>query len=263
MGRTLHYGIENDYHPTDADQLLLLKLSTVYNSKFEWTCENVNFFELDYYPNWKYWRSRKKSNQEIWSTIDDRYDMFVEQGMNPIEVVRSMHRAGWILFLHEGDWRFFTKVRGNEMNAHLVIRFVLDASRLLPSAILCLHDEGDALYCPVLIQSGKMKPDLSDMRKSLNYWVDKDYLQNGGTWDVSAKEHYFRQLIKLNPDLGDPTQYIRPIKEGSVFNERQPSGTVEMSLNEIEDLPHMITALLMNEHEESSAYYENVKSYPV
>ena len=69
----------------------------------------------------------------------------------------------------------FSKVGSNELNAHLVIRFVIEASQLAPNTTWNLHDEGDALYCPLLVKNGLAKPDIDDMKKSLKYWQGKDY----------------------------------------------------------------------------------------
>jgi hypothetical protein len=102
--------------------------------------------------------------------------------------------------------RSFIKVSGNELNAHAAIKFVLEASNILSDQIISLSDEGEALYCPVLIKNGLMKPDKDRIRDLIQYWnKPKNYEALHGKYaDVTLKEKYFNELLLNRFTFGDP-----------------------------------------------------------
>ncbi len=48
MGRTLHYGVLDDYSPSLEEDSALIALSKAYNKKYNWTCENVWLSNMSY-----------------------------------------------------------------------------------------------------------------------------------------------------------------------------------------------------------------------
>lgn len=261
MGRTLHYSVQGGYKPVDKEDQALIDLAKAYNWKYDWTCEDVQLTTLDYFLNRSHW-DQTLSEKEIWKIFHDRYNHLINEGLNDVKVIKSLNKAGLINLYHDDELRGFTKVRGNEMNAHQVIQFMIDASKLLPERVFVLHDEGDALYCPVLLRDGTMKPDYESIRESLEYWRNNDFLHSGGLWDVSSKEEYYKTLLQLNYGWGDSVQYIRPLNEKSVFVERKKVQTINLSLDEAENLPVIMSDFLITEAKESEQYYEDTKSFP-
>lgn len=174
-----------------------------------------------------------------------------------------------LVLLHErdGELRSFTKVRGNENNARAVIQFVLEASGILRKTMY-LHDEGDALYCPLLILNGLAKPEESNIREHLEYWngeKNADMLHNGGPWDVSTRSEYFEGLLADPPDWGAIQQYIRPFKDGGEFETAKPFKTIKLNMEDAEgmaNLPNLISNLINEERSESDQYYDSVKTFP-
>lgn len=262
MGRTLHYELKGSYIPTLEEENKLISLSKSYNQKFEWTCENVWLSTLDYYPNWSHF-GNSESSDSIWKKINNEYDRIFKQGLSDGDTLIRLRKKGLIAFHHRDHLRGFTKVGGNELNAHTVILFVREASKILPNKVFSLRDEGDALYCPLLIKNGQAKPDIERMKDSLDYWQNRQDLHDGGSYDVSNTETYYKDLIRINPNWRDIDQYVRPLIGEAVLIKRKPFKTTILEKEDMADLQEIVTDFLRKEREESSQYYEDTKLYPV
>ncbi len=260
MGRTLHYGIRGRFTPTDQQEASLYALSSTYNERYNWTCENVGLSALDYYPNWSYF---KQGVNDAWDRINLLYDALINGGASRAETIRKMLNQG-IISLHDpdGELRGFTKVRGNENNARAVIAFVLEASKILNNRTLSLHDEGDALYCNLIIKDGLVKPEIDKMRESIEYWKDNPTLHAGDSWDMTEAERYYAALISNPPDWRSVDQYIRPFKNGGGFEQSKPFKTIKMGLDNLKNLPDTVKGFLAEEQAESDQYYDSTTTYP-
>jgi len=259
MGRTLHYKMEGNYRPSVEQENKLIVLSKSYNSKFNWTCENVWLSTLEYYPNWNNFPKEMKTG-DVWDLINKSYDQYLKQGQTEVEVIKSLQSDGLVNYSHKESLCGFSKTGGNELNAHTVIYFVAEASHIIPRQVFSLYDEGDALYCPILIRNGRAKPDLERIEHTLEYWKGRDYLHDGGTWDVSNAERYFHSLLRLKPSWGEITQYIRPLYRRV---KPKPFKTTILHEKQSLDIKNIVEAFLLNEQKESKQYYEDVKQYPL
>ncbi len=258
MGRTLHYEVKGTYKPTDEQENKLIKLSKLFNQRFNWTCENVLLSSLDYFPKWSHF-PKDLNREDVWNLINKSHSQYISQGRTECEAIRSLHSDGMVDYTKKDSLRGFTKVAGNELNAHTVIIFIVEASRILPNQVFSLYDEGDALYCPILIRNGKAKPDLEQISSALDYWMEKDYLHDGGCWDVSNAERYYHSLLRHNPTWGDIARYIRPlVKSGKP----KPFKTTSLHMEEMPNLNDLVEEFLLNEQQESGRFYEDVKQYP-
>lgn len=258
MGRTLHYGIEGNISPTKSQYQKLLDLCNSYNEKYNWTCENVHL-GIDYYPNWEHFR-KDKNEDNAWDIINQNYNALKAQGLEEIDIIYTLEKMNYVLLYERDELRGFTKVCGNEDNAYYVINFVLDCSKVFPKREFYLHDEGDALYCPLLIKNGLAKPDLKDVEESLRYWKNNAYLHSGNCWDVTNAEKYYKRLLELKPDWGDISQYVRPIKKHGTV---KPFETVKLSMDEMNNIGDLTTKFLEDEQAESAQFFEDVKSFPI
>jgi hypothetical protein len=173
MGRTIHYSVADDgiNAMTDEEWSKIEELQEKYNDKYTWTCENLCFERLSVHPNWTAWRETGLSTQEVWNQINQAMEMpkgleeLQAQGL--VEINFGGYQGNG--FLASG----FTKVRENEENAALVIKFLIEASLLAPRIRIKVSDEGDYLACPVIIQNGRMKPDESEIKSSIEYWKSR------------------------------------------------------------------------------------------
>lgn len=277
MGRTLHYSIkETKVSDLTEKQLIgLYSLSRKYNTIYDWTCESVGFSFYDYYPNWNYHSFKEKGAEYGWKVVTKKlkdilgkdYDKASDYEL--INAIKKLKSLG-LINMHsspDDEVRGFTKVRGNELNANQVIKFILESSTLVPNKVIYLHDEGDALYCPLLIKNGKAKPDKEDMESSLEYWNKKenyDNLHNPEVYyNVIEQEKYYKALLSKPMRFGDINQYIRPIKVSSILTaKREVAQTQIISLEDSIDIINLTKDFLENENAESLQYYDDMKSFP-
>ena len=258
MGRTLHYKMLGDQLPTDTQENKLINLSESYNTKFNWTCENVWLSSVDYYPNWNFF-PKDIEVEKVWDRINARYDRYLRQGLSRTEIIKKMDEDGLVYMDKKESLSGFTKTGGNELNAHTVIYFIAEASRILPKRIFTLYDEGDALYCSLLIKNGRAKPDLKSMESSLEYWRDKDYLHDDGLYDVTNAEVYYKSLFKLKPSWSSISDFIRPMTKSG---KPKQAKTQVLELNEISSLHDLLDDFLANERKETEKFYDDVKQFP-
>jgi len=169
MGRTLHYELKENFTPTDEQENRLIKLSKTYNRRFNWTCENVWLSTLSYFPNWKHF-PKEMNPKDVWKLIDDTSNQYLKRRLTEVETIKHLHADGLVLYSNKESLRGFTKTGGNEMNAHTVIAFVSEASKIIPSQIFSLYDEGDAHYCPLLIKNGKNLSNTTKIQSSTLFW---------------------------------------------------------------------------------------------
>ena len=159
----------------------------------------------------------------------------------------------------------WTKVCGNELNAHTIIRWIAACSLAVPNEIR-LYDEGDALYCPLLLKGGMAKPNEEKIISQLTYWNRPDTkarLHDPSVYFcVTPQETYFKMLLTVRPGFGPINNYIRKIKPIAYLNVRREFGTTNVQLESAPDIGSMISGFLKSQHEEGAIYYDDVKSFP-
>lgn len=265
MGRTLHYEVINQHFiPTDKQQLDIYTLTERYCKEFEWTCETPDFDYYRYYPNWDYFDVKDfKGGQSAWEYINKLIRDKISSGMHLVDALRASEAEGIIKFSRR-DSRFsgFTKVGGNELNAHALIRFIVECSHILRGQVIGLYDEGDALYAPLHITEGMAMPDINRIRRNLDHWKDNAPLRDGGPFDITAKENYYKQVVKCKWEFADINQFIRPIKTAGYLADRKEFKTTLLSTDDILSLQHIVTNFRLNEKAESGEYYDDIKSFP-
>lgn len=209
MGRTIHYSVADDgiNAMTDEEWSKIEKLQNEFNDKYTWTCENLGLERFSIYPNWAAWRETGLSMQEVWNQINQAMEMpkglgeLQEQGL--VEVNFGGYRGNG--FLASG----FTKVRENEENAALVVRFLIEASLLAPKTRIKVSDEGDYLACPVIIEKGRMKPDETEIKSTIEYWkkrASEDQADRLEFWiGLIAK---YKQYLGLDESVLDNSIFI-------------------------------------------------------
>ena len=170
MGRTIHYLVEDDglNHITDSEWQRIAELQEKYNTDHKWTCEQLCMERFTVLPNWTAWEENGLRVGEVWRRIHvelkkpDGMQKLLDHGL--IEVSKGGYRGS--SYLMSG----FTKVRDDEFNASLVVNFLLEASLLAPKIRIRVHDEGDYLACPVIIEKGQLEPDKIEIQSQIAYW---------------------------------------------------------------------------------------------
>lgn len=173
MGRTIHYLVEDDgkNHLTDEEWQKIEALQKKFDTDYTWTCENLCLERFTIQPNWPAWESTGLEVKQVWDRIHVELDelagmqKLLDHGL--IEVTRGGYRGEG--YLMSG----FTKVRDDESNAALVVRFLTEASVLAPGIRIKVHDEGDYLACPVVIHNGRMEPDKQEITSQIQYWLKR------------------------------------------------------------------------------------------
>ena len=268
MGRTLHYQVlDKKFIPSDEQQLALYALTKRYIETIEFTCEQPSFDYYDYYPNWKKLKNLKHKDitrDEAWNIINLSIQSKLDSGYNQIQARKKCQNEGIISFSREGSLRNgdgkittfnyfsgFCKTSGNELNAHAVIRFILECSFILKGVDILLSDEGDALYCPLIIKNGKAKPDFPAIKSAIAHWNSKGYkelLHRGNPhWDVTENENYFNAVLDRKWSYGDPQQFIRPLNDEGYLADRKQFKTINLSLEKGYDLQDLVGNFLANE----------------
>ena len=204
MGRTIHYLVEDDgqNHITDAEWQSIEELQEKYNTGHTWTCEQLSLERFSILPNWTAWEETGLRVGEVWRRVHAELkkpagmQKLLDNGL--IEVSKGGCRGSG--YLMSG----FTKVRDDESNASLVVSFLKEASLLAPGIRIRVHDEGDYLACPVIIQNGRMEPDKVEIQSQIAYWRQRlgeapaDHMD---FWtDLIAKQRQFLDLDNPCPN---------------------------------------------------------------
>lgn len=192
MGRTIHYSFDLKT-PLSVDiQKKIMEITGEYNTKYTWTCENVGFSNLSYFPNWEYFKRLVGENfpqKDIWGMIDKEYKRMEKKGEHELDIMAHLSRKGFIKYHYGCDDRGypnaqkfhgFTKTAGNEWNSLLVVSYIVAISKLVPRSEISVHDEGDFLILPIKVKNGKARVDSKDILDSICYWrrnEDSSYLQ--------------------------------------------------------------------------------------
>jgi len=204
MGRTIHYAVEDNgvNKMSDEQWRIIEKLQNEYNAKSDWSCERLCLECFSIFPNWPVWEDANLKVAEVWHRINNKLaepngmkELLVE---NLIEVNKGGYRGSG--FLMSG----FTKVRGDEHNASLVVKFLLEVSIIAPDMQIKAHDEGDYLKCPVIIQNSQMTPDLEKIKENMKYWEERlmeAKIENQPFWKSLIESHKaYLELANKNLD---------------------------------------------------------------
>ena len=213
MGRTIHYSFDLKKPLSIEDQKKILDITGEYNTKYTWTCENVGFSNMSYFPNWESFKRMvgDMPHTDIWNMIDKEYKALEKKGMHELDIMATLCKKGFIKYHHGADdngypnaqkFHGFTKTAGNEWNSLLVISYIVAVSKVVPKANIKVHDEGEFLLMPIVIRNGKAKVDRKDILGSICYW-------NRNIED--SDNNYFQELIgtahKKMKDLGLEVSY--------------------------------------------------------
>ena len=256
MGRTLYYGIKGKIHLSDEHIKSFLTLSKKYQKKYEWTCEKVLF------PSFLYLKNNENPKKEISKKAkpDPEQDEFVGRLKKSLINIPGAEIYAFSSDDIPDDFQqdeidTSTKVGGNELNAHTVINFVVEASRILPDHTFYLIDDADALYCPLLIKNGLAKPDIESINKTLKYWENKKSTR-------TEIYKYYNKLIGVKWKFTDINRFTRPLKINAYLNKRKEVETINFKKEQIDELPSMMQDFIINERLEQMSYYDDIDSYP-
>lgn len=254
MSRTLHYGIDGVYKPDENQAFQIFQLVNKYKNNYEWTAETVDLSVIRFYPDFDALGVEEWNEAE--EIINKQILKYVNKGSGFTEAVRKLEKSGLMKTREKNGLRGFTKVSSNELNAHTVIKFVTEASKIIPDQIFYLIDEGFALYCPLHIKGGSARPNYPEIHNFINaVSYNKDsYLK--------AKTIYYKRLIKQERDFQSIDNFIRPIKtEGYLLN-RKEFKTIILNEESIADLEKIAVNKIFSETEESKKYYGDVAIFP-
>jgi hypothetical protein len=198
MGRTIHYLVEDDgkNHVIDEEWQKIEALQKKFDTDYIWTCENLCLERFNIQPNWPAWDKTGLGVEQVWERI--QIELNKPEGMQKlldhglIEVSKGGYRGS--SYLMSG----FTKVRDDEFNASLVVSFLKEASLLAPGIRIKVHDEGDYLACPVIIENGEMEPDKLEIQSQIAYWrqrLAEAPADEMGFWtELIARQRRFLEL---------------------------------------------------------------------
>lgn len=158
MGRTIHYSISKSNPISAKDFKAIAEVQEAYNRSFTWTCENLNLERLSWYPRWpgQFADSALPSDKRI----DEIYELIrdlMKNGRSLYDLSKEKYiwirRGGYLGKDYSASG--FTKVRGDEWNACLVLRFLTWVSQRFPSLQIKVNDEGEfVLVGHIILQAG-------------------------------------------------------------------------------------------------------------
>ncbi len=260
MGRTLHYGVDGKIKLTEEQKDKLFALTIKYHKEYEWQYEKVWFPPLYTFPI-KVKAENEDENdgesEDISKAIVQSLECSEVFGFEPIKITDETE----LVFDDTDKLYGFTKVYGNEIDAHNVIKFVVDSSKLLPEIEFYFFDEGEAIYCPLIVKNGLAKPDSAHICKFLKHWEEGNGLRDSGLWDITFKEKFYKMLVK-EWEWTDIQKFIRPLKEKRSNRKRKELGNVSISKEELEDFPSIALDFLLEERLEMMSYYDDMNSFP-
>lgn len=195
MGRTLHYSMTGAI--TDEQWDLIDSLQDRYNSKNRWTCEHLALTRIPYwYPRWPKWFKDSKFNKDI--TIDGAWEIINEQtkGLTGVKLenkIKELVEHKYLVLGTENKPGItasgFTKVADNELNAKLVVDFLIEASKIAKEATIYTYDEGDYILCSyVIVKQGVVDKDIQRIQE---YRIHLKEQSKKPGW-----ESYFKKCIE-------------------------------------------------------------------
>jgi len=254
MSRTLHYGVVGEFTPDEKQSYSIFQLIHEYNELYEWTAEKLELSTVRIYPNFDVLLVKDWNEAE--SVIFEHIQKLTEKKVGFFEVISQLEQKSIIKTQKMDRLRGFTKVSSNEFNAHVVIKFIVEVSKLIHEQTFYLIDEGYALYCPLNIQNGFAKPYLEEITKFIN-----SNNQQSDT-HTTSKLNYYKKLVESDFEFGDVNSYIRPIKDQSYLLERAEFKSILIPEKNISEIAQIMDERLFSEIEESKKYYEDIDKFP-
>ncbi|RPI19632.1 MAG: hypothetical protein EHM58_01115 [Ignavibacteriae bacterium] len=272
MGRSLFYGLDDSVILTQEQKVALHELSKKYRKEFKWECISAwfpsmykydipetydNDFDDDQFAeDLEAMFERNKYRDENDDDDDDEFSFSIN-GVTVDQIEQDEKET--ILF-------GCTLAGGNEFDAHNVIKFMVDASKIIPDEEFYLDDDGFALYCPVLIKNGLASPDVKRINYQLDNMINNFLLQKKGFYDPAKRIKFF-QLVLEHKEWTDINKFVRPVVITERPEKRPP---VDLDLDydddndEISDeaLEKFKNELAIEEFLEQSKYYDDIDYYP-
>ncbi len=142
MARKIFYRIPDDGSNfiSDDEWESIRSLQNWYNSEFFWTGGKIDLRRFLVFPNYD------SIGHDV-AGIRKRFTQLREAGYSEVEMVNELERRGMII-VKRGGYEDnmvasgFTRVADNELNAFLVLDFLLKVSRIAPTAVIDVFDEG-------------------------------------------------------------------------------------------------------------------------
>ena len=143
MARRIFYRVSDDGNNfiSGEEWDAIRSLQRWYNSEFFWTGGKLNFRRFVIFPNYELVGGDT-------GQIHERFTELEKSGYSEEEIVNELEMKGLIIVKRGGyeDGMLasgFTRVADNEFNSFLVLDFLLKISRIAPTAVLEVFDEGD------------------------------------------------------------------------------------------------------------------------
>jgi hypothetical protein len=143
MARKIFYRVADDGKNfiSSEEWDAIRRLQHWYNSEFFWSGGKLNFRRYVVFPNYD------SVGNKI-SRIRDEFLKLEQVGYSEEEIINKLEADGLIIVKHGGyeDGVIasgVTRVANNEFNAYLVLDFLLKVSRIAPTAVLEIYDEGN------------------------------------------------------------------------------------------------------------------------
>ncbi len=257
MSRTLHYGVVGEYTPDEKQSYSIFQLVHKYNELYEWTAEKLDLSTIRIYPNFDVLLVKDWNEAEY--AVYEQIQKLTEEKAGFFEAISQLEQKKIIKTRKMDHLRGFTKVSSNEFNALAVIKFVIEASKLIPEQTFYLMDEGFALYCPLYIKNGLAKPDYKEMTQL----ISSNNQQSDADAYTLSKLNYYTKLVELDLEFGDVNGYIRPIKDQSYLLERATFKSILIPEESIAEISHIIEHKQFSEIEESKKYYSDINEFPL
>lgn len=144
-------------------------------------------------------------------------------------------------------------VGANELNARAVISCVRDASEAVTAETWYCMDDGPALYCPLLLDSGLAQPDYQRMRSAF----DSDAREL-----PPAQYQYYGRLLWMEPDWAPVERYLRPLKIEEETNPEPSDRGCRVGVRSLNRLIGVIGDIVAQRYDSPHQYYTDVTAFP-
>lgn len=203
----------------DSDHQRIFDLLHKYNEDWDdmpkeliWTVPprftKLHWGGMSFEPNFRFVDFRKKDIKEVWDKIVDIFREHKKEGFNDIQIIRMLESKKMIK-VRKSDFRGCAWANGNENFAYKGVNFAIELSRMFPDKEMFLLDTlYRTIYCPLRLKGGLAKPDIKEVKERLV--KVRKLIEDGDDFYVN-EERYLLRISELQPDWGDPNQYIRPI----------------------------------------------------
>jgi len=263
MARRVHYELLGFNDVLSKDQLSAISsITTRYKNTFEWTREVIQPFGLIMEPN--------MDNPMFAGARKDMARAMLLQMISAMRVSGGSRESAHEYIVEKNlaskgaRYYTFTDVGDNEFNASLVVQYCNEISIAVPEFNVAITDEGDQLYCPIIIQQGRAVPWKERTLSILVYWEKSPGFNELDQNYMNAAKKFYLQASQYSKSK-ETAFFQRDIKQSAYLFDKKDRLTIELRPSPEDSIKVIMDSLyekMSQRLETSKKYYKDLTYYP-